>query len=80
MLKKRARTTMRAADPRAEGTSFVVQIIRRMSEAVCSVLQRWSSREFERRFLCSLNDKQLRDMRLTRAQVMEEAAKPFWKQ
>jgi len=42
-------------------------------------LRLWDARALERRFLCSLTDAQLRDMRLTAREVREEAAKPFWK-
>jgi uncharacterized protein YjiS (DUF1127 family) len=44
-----------------------------------AVLRLWSARDFERRYLASLSDSQLRDMRLSRRQVREEAAKPFWR-
>lgn len=48
-------------------------------DRVAAALRLWEAREFERRYLASLNDSQLRDMRLSRQQVREEAAKPFWR-
>lgn len=53
--------------------------VKRLSERMTKALQSWSNREFERDFLCTLNDKQLQDMGLTAQQAREEAAKPFWK-
>lgn len=44
-----------------------------------TLLTLWGAREFERSWLASLSDAQLRDMRMDRRQVREEAAKPFWK-
>ena len=53
--------------------------LRRLLRGVGDQLRLWDTREFERRFLCSLTDAQLRDMRLTAQQAREEAGKPFWK-
>lgn len=53
--------------------------LRRLRRAVGDRLRLWDARELERRFLASLTEAQLRDMRLTARQVREEAAKPFWK-
>lgn len=53
--------------------------LRRLWCGAVVLLRLWDTREFERRYLGTLNDAQLRDMRLTRRQVREEASKPFWK-
>ena len=55
-----------------------VSRLRRLSRAVGDQLRLWDARAFERHFLCSLTDAQLRDMRLTAREAREEAAKPFW--
>ena len=44
------------------------------------VLLAWQERATERRYLASLGESQLRDLGLSRADVAQEAAKPFWRQ
>jgi uncharacterized protein YjiS (DUF1127 family) len=39
----------------------------------------WHERARQRRQLTSLNDRMLRDLGLTRADVMAETSKPFWR-
>ena len=39
----------------------------------------WHERARQRRQLRSLNDHMLRDLGLTRADVMAESSKPFWR-
>lgn len=39
----------------------------------------WHERARQRRQLSSLNDRMLRDLGLTRADVMAESSKPFWR-
>jgi uncharacterized protein YjiS (DUF1127 family) len=39
----------------------------------------WHERARQRRHLESLNDRMLRDIGLTRADVLAEASKPFWR-
>lgn len=39
----------------------------------------WRERARQRRQLRSLNDHMLRDLGLTRADVMAESSKPFWR-
>ena len=39
----------------------------------------WHERARQRRQLLSLNDHMLRDLGLTRADVLAEASKPFWR-
>jgi uncharacterized protein YjiS (DUF1127 family) len=39
----------------------------------------WHERARQRRQLSSLNDHMLRDLGLTRADVMAETSKPFWR-
>jgi uncharacterized protein YjiS (DUF1127 family) len=42
------------------------------------LLQLWRERARQRRQLQCLNDRMLRDIGLTRADVFAEASKPFW--
>jgi uncharacterized protein YjiS (DUF1127 family) len=39
----------------------------------------WHERAHQRRHLQALNDHMLRDIGLTRADVMAESSKPFWR-
>jgi uncharacterized protein YjiS (DUF1127 family) len=50
----------------------------RMRRAVDTALV-WQERARQRRQLRTLNDHMLRDIGLTRADVMAESAKPFWR-
>jgi len=43
------------------------------------MLLTWRERARQRRQLRSLNDHMLRDLGLTRADVMAESSKPFWR-
>jgi uncharacterized protein YjiS (DUF1127 family) len=43
------------------------------------LLLTWHARARQRRQLLSLSDHMLRDLGLTRADVMAEASKPFWR-
>jgi uncharacterized protein YjiS (DUF1127 family) len=50
----------------------------RLRRAV-DLLLTWRERARQRRQLRSLNDHMLRDLGLTRADVMAESSKPFWR-
>ena len=43
-----------------------------------ALVARWSERSAQRRRLLQLDDHQLRDIGLTRADIEKEASKPFW--
>jgi uncharacterized protein YjiS (DUF1127 family) len=43
------------------------------------LLQLWSERKSQRYQLAELNEQMLRDIGLSRADVMAEATKPFWR-
>ena len=43
-----------------------------------SNLQRWAERARQRRQLLSLESRMLKDIGITRADALREAAKPFW--
>jgi uncharacterized protein YjiS (DUF1127 family) len=44
----------------------------------CDLLLTWQERSRQRHHLAALNDHMLRDIGLTRADVMAETTKPFW--
>jgi len=44
-----------------------------------ALLRTWRERARQRRHLASLNERMLRDIGLTRGDVMAESAKPFWR-
>ena len=41
-------------------------------------LRRWARTARERRHLAEMSDHMLRDIGLTRAEALDEAARPFW--
>ena len=43
------------------------------------LLRRWRERAYSSRQLCELDDHILRDIGLTRDEVLHEAARPFWR-
>lgn len=47
---------------------------------LAGLLRLWGDREFERQYLSTLNDQQLRALGLTREQMRWEVSKPFWKE
>jgi uncharacterized protein YjiS (DUF1127 family) len=46
---------------------------------VADLFLTWRERSRQRRQLQSLNDRMLRDLGLTRADVLAEGSKPFWR-
>jgi uncharacterized protein YjiS (DUF1127 family) len=46
---------------------------------IVAVVARWSERAAQRRRLRQLDDRLLHDMGLSRADVEQEASKPFWR-
>ena len=50
----------------------------RALQRACDLLLTWQERAQQRHRLAALNDHMLRDIGLTRADVMAETTKPFW--
>ena len=63
--------------PRA---GFVTRAIVDLAKAFWAVLVRWQEREEMRNHLMDIDDRILRDVGLTRREVMREIEKPFWRQ
>ncbi|MEO1090333.1 MAG: DUF1127 domain-containing protein [Pseudomonadota bacterium] len=55
---------------RADGPSFGARLL--------TAVRTWYIRSKQRRALAELDDRMLRDLGLTRHDVLKEAAKPFW--
>lgn len=72
-----------AATPPAASTGFGVRtmlaVVGGLPRAVVRTLYTWQRRAHERRHLASLDERLLRDMGLSRHDVAEETAKPFWR-
>jgi uncharacterized protein YjiS (DUF1127 family) len=51
----------------------------RMLRAVVALLRAWRQRDQERRELARLTDRELRDIRVSRSEAIDEASKPFWR-
>jgi uncharacterized protein YjiS (DUF1127 family) len=51
----------------------------RVTERVGSLFRLWRRRVRERRALAELTERDLRDLCLTRVDVMNELSKPFWR-
>ena len=56
----------------------VGDVAMRLRRAV-DLLLTWRERARQRRQLRSLNDRMLRDIGITRADVLAESSKPFWR-
>ncbi|MBM3596877.1 MAG: DUF1127 domain-containing protein [Alphaproteobacteria bacterium] len=47
--------------------------------ALVARLLLWQERAAERQYLSTMADHELRDLGLSRADILQEAAKPFWR-
>jgi uncharacterized protein YjiS (DUF1127 family) len=47
--------------------------------SVCALVRLWRSRADERRLLMRMSERELRDLALTRMEVVLEYEKPFWR-
>jgi uncharacterized protein YjiS (DUF1127 family) len=47
--------------------------------SACALVRLWRSRTDERRLLARMSDRALRDLALTRMEVVRECEKPFWR-
>ena len=64
------------------GSARAVRLARWWASAVprvAGLISIWRERARQRRHLQTLNDRMLRDIGLTRADILAEASKPFWR-
>lgn len=61
------------------GTQQRVRPLRRLIRRVADTVGLWRSRVQERRALSFIEERELRDLRLSRWDVERELAKPFWR-
>jgi len=47
--------------------------------AAFTLISRWIERARQRQALAALNDRELRDIGITRSEAVRETEKPFWK-
>jgi uncharacterized protein YjiS (DUF1127 family) len=59
---------------------FRDRLSRLLRHSLLELLQDWSARARERRMLLQLDERMLKDIGVTRADVASEAAKPFWRE
>lgn len=63
-----------------EPVPYTVKAARRgVGRRAADVLRTWRSRLIQRKALATLTERDLRDARITRADVQAEIAKPFWR-
>jgi uncharacterized protein YjiS (DUF1127 family) len=75
-------STIRVGTARPAWRDFVSGLVSRSLSCVgraVDLLLTWQQRARDRRQLEALNDRMLRDIGLTRADVFAEASKPFWR-
>lgn len=64
----------------SSGNTFAnAKVIPSLGEKLVETVREWRRRSHSRRELLKLGERDLRDVRLTRCDVMSEASKPFWK-
>ena len=75
-----AQATLAAPPPGRDGAHLArpAHAWRRALERACDLLLTWQERAHQRHSLEALSDHMLRDIGLSRADVMAETTKPFW--
>jgi uncharacterized protein YjiS (DUF1127 family) len=58
----------------------IANAIPSLRKKFAETLRKWRRRYRSRRDLITLSDRDLWDMRLTRAEARQEASKPFWQE
>lgn len=69
----------RLIDSRFRAHNPVSESVTRIIETVGQAVLTWQQRAHDRAVLASLDDRMLRDIGCSRADVDRECAKPFWK-
>ena len=72
-------TSERLIDGRFRAYNPVSDSVARLIEKVGRAVLTWQQRAHDRALLASLDDRMLRDIGCSRADVDRECAKPFWK-
>lgn len=67
----------RSGNRKADFFTATMRVGERLT-ALVELLQIWRERAAERRSLAAFDDAALKDIGVSRAQALEEAAKPFW--
>lgn len=74
-----AQAAVAAPQARVDGREFAGALQRFAANVFTTVLE-WQERARQRRRLSELDDRMLKDIGLTRADVSREVEKPFWMQ
>jgi uncharacterized protein YjiS (DUF1127 family) len=64
---------------RVPRVGFVGRAIKDIGKTIWTVLLRWQEREEMRSRLADMDDRILKDVGLTREDLLREIAKPFWR-
>jgi uncharacterized protein YjiS (DUF1127 family) len=72
-------TASHSASNRSHGGARFVHLVDEAIESVVDGLLTWQRRHKDRMHLLSLDDRMLRDIGVTLADVDREASKPFWR-
>jgi uncharacterized protein YjiS (DUF1127 family) len=83
-LEARPRTTAAAAPPTFGQTVLarileLLRVLTTMAERALSRMLTWQERRLGRQLLRAMSDRALQDIGLTRAEVLRETRKPFWR-
>ena len=74
-----AQAPVAAPDARVDGREFA-HTLQRFATSVFATVLEWQERARQRYRLAELDDRMLKDIGLTRADVNREVEKPFWMQ
>jgi uncharacterized protein YjiS (DUF1127 family) len=72
-----AQAAVAAPEVRVDGREFV-RALQRFATNIFTTVLDWQERARQRRRLSELDDRMLKDIGLTRADVSREIEKPFW--
>ncbi|MBL8834963.1 MAG: DUF1127 domain-containing protein [Alphaproteobacteria bacterium] len=64
---------------RASAPAHLGALVAAVGSRILAIVTTWHARAKERRALAAMNDHELRDVGITRADVWAELDKPFWR-